>query len=153
MGTFFSKRRNFLFSQVVGIEKTPKLNTKLKKSSLISRHWEVPFFKPKRNFLSIHFYRAAKNQVWAKVFKKTMKNIYPSTKCQKSGKICIVLEKFLLLINWELFRPKGKIVFQPYTNQLWDKLKNYQDIFEVSFFTPSHNVKNQPFCAYVCGIF
>lgn len=46
------------------------------------------------------------------------KNFNPSTKCQKSGKICIVLEKFLLLINWELFRPKGKIVFQPYTNQL-----------------------------------
>lgn len=79
----------------------------------------------------------------------------------KIGQNLHSFEKILSIINWELFRQKGKIIFQPYTNQLPKNSENFQNLFSPSnrwaskkaVFTSSNNVKNPPFCAYVCGIF
>ena len=46
----------------------------------------------------------------------------------KIGQNLHSFEKILSIINWELFRQKGKIIFQPYTNQL---LNFQSDLVEI----------------------
>ena len=73
----FSRKGEIIFIPSSGRHrKGPKLNTKQKKSSLIGRHWEVPFFKPKRKFYLSTFIKQQKIDFGPK-FLKTVKKHLP----------------------------------------------------------------------------